>query len=85
MPQRPARRRSPQWVRDLGSRELHGLTGHLWRRWAEGTATDRQEWLWEACVSELEYRQRHRQAGPWSWCVCQFCIAPFVEEEDWPD
>lgn len=35
-----------------------------------------QEWLWDALVSELEYRQRHRT---WEepWCACELCLPPF--------
>jgi hypothetical protein len=37
--------------------------------------SDAQEWLWDAVVSELEYR--HRQAPPLKRCSCLLCLAPF--------
>lgn len=35
-----------------------------------------QEWLWEAIVSELEYRRRSCRPV-WKRCSCELCVGPF--------
>lgn len=43
--------------------------------------TGRQEWLWDACISELEYRQR-REVNAGQRCSCELCIPPFPDATD---
>ena len=57
---------------------LHGLTLHLRHASTVEDLTDRQEWLWLACISELEYRQRHMSSA-WPRCACELCCQPFPE------
>lgn len=77
------RRRSPLWVRELSDRACHGIAMKLR---VESQALDlspQQEWLWEALISELEYRRRvamRRRFG--SPCTCELCLGPF-EEPPW--
>lgn len=75
-PGTPARRRSPGWVRALGDRQLHGVAMHLLNEQTQADLSERQEWLWDALMSELEYRRR--QTKPW-WrrCSCELCVGPF--------
>jgi len=73
------------WVREMDSRTVHKLAYRLWRLWSHEGISDKEEWLLEACISELEYRQRNRQQG-WRLCGCQFCCTPFpdVDPDDGP-
>lgn len=75
-PDRPERRRSPQWVRQMTDRELHqiGFRFNFERQSAD--LTERQEWLWDAVVSELEYRRRTTRPT-WKACACELCFSPF--------
>lgn len=77
----PRRRRSPGWVRALSDREVHGIAFRLERLWQQGKTTDRQEWLWHALISELEWRRAHHPRPAWA-CACRLCIPPF---EGWED
>lgn len=79
-PDRPTRRRSPGWVRALDQRQLHGLAFKLRRLASTEGLSDRQEWLWDACVSELEYRWRRDVGSVWL-CACELCIPPFPDGE----
>lgn len=74
----PHRRRSPGWVRAMSDRDVHGLAFKLEREWQQGRTTDAQEWLWGACISELEYRRRHSLRPAWA-CACRLCIPPFED------
>lgn len=76
----PARRKSPLWVRALPSPQLHALAFSLRYRDQEQPLSDRQEWLWAACISELEYRHRSERTI-WIRCSCELCIPPFPEPE----
>lgn len=69
------RRRSPAWLRDLPDRQVHGIAGRLALLRPNGL-TSRQEWLWDACISELEYRRRHhtRNGTVLAACSCWLCI-----------
>lgn len=70
------RRRSPAWVRSMTSAALHGILGRFDRMRTSEDLSSAQEWLYDACVSELEYRRR--QTRPvWRACSCRYCIAPF--------
>jgi len=79
-PREATRRRSPAWVRAMTSRELHGVAGHLNAERLSADLSDRQEWLWDAVVSELEYRRR-RATWPVRSCTCYLCLGPFPYEE----
>lgn len=70
------RRRSPAWVRQMDARQLHATAGKLQRLRATDGVSVRQEWLWDALISELEYRRR-REKDPWKMCLCEFCCDPF--------
>ncbi len=72
------RRRSPLWVRDMPSNSLHGLALRLMRDGESEDLSDAQEWLWSACISELEYRHRSAPKGE-QRCACMLCIPPFVD------
>lgn len=78
---RPPRRRSPLWVRRLDDRVVHALAFRLNSQRTSEDLSEAQEWLFDACVSELEYR--HRQSGPGRLrCSCALCLPPFVEYLD---
>lgn len=45
--------------------------------------TEPQEWLWDALISELEYR--HRTTRPAiARCSCQYCVPPFPFDGELP-
>lgn len=72
------RRRSPGWVRQMSTREVHGLAGRLDREQRTQDLSEGQEWLWRAVISELEYRWRHPR-GLELRCSCEWCVAPFLD------
>lgn len=75
----PTRRRSPGWVRDMTDRELHQVGFRFqWDR-REQDLSDRQEWLYDAVCSELEYRRRSARPT-WKACSCELCFSPFPED-----
>lgn len=80
----PPRRRSPYWVRALADQALHGLAGKLQRLEHEPQAsfTSHQDWLLDACISELEYRAREDRRRGIGACTCCFCFGPFEDERD---
>jgi len=72
----PPRRRSPRWVRESSSATLHAIAHRFLNMQTTADLTERQEWLWEALISELEHR--HRNARPaWQRCQCGLCRPPF--------
>lgn len=74
------RRRAPAWVRAMPSRDLHGILGRFDRQRVGQDLSDGQEWLYDAAVSELEYR--HRAEGQvWKRCSCRYCIPPFPDDD----
>jgi hypothetical protein len=38
--------------------------------------TERQEWLYDSLISELEHRRRNAKPG-WTACSCYLCTDPF--------
>jgi hypothetical protein len=69
-------RTGPVWVRETSSQALHGILGRFDRERTSGDLTDAQEWLWDKCIEELEYRRR--VARPiWTCCSCRYCVPPF--------
>jgi hypothetical protein len=41
--------------------------------------SEQQEWLYDACVSELEYRRRVTRPI-WRCCSCRYCVPPFPDD-----
>jgi hypothetical protein len=78
MPDEPARRRSPRWVRELSDREVHGIAFSLRNQQQQEDLSDPQEWLWEALMSELAYRRRN-SSWPDHRCSCELCWEPFPD------
>jgi hypothetical protein len=80
----PHRRRAPYWVRQYSDGALHGLAGKLARleHTPEADFSDRQSWLLDACISELEWRARRDRRDGISSCTCAFCFGPFPEGGD---
>lgn len=72
------RRRSPGWVREMSDSECHSILFRFAHMRESEDLTDRQEWLHDALVSELEYRRRHARPA-WKACSCQFCFSPFPD------
>jgi len=72
------RRRSPQWVRAMTDRELHQIGFRFQHERLESGLTERQEWMWDALISELEYRRR-RTRPTWRACACELCFSPFED------
>jgi hypothetical protein len=77
-PSASSRRRSPAWVRAMPSNELHGIVGRFNLQRAHTDLSEGQEWLWDACISELEYRRRIARPS-WRACACMFCFSPFED------
>ncbi len=77
------RRRSPGWVREMSDRELHQIGFRFAHERQEVDLSDAQEWLWDAIISELEYRRR-RARPAYTACACELCFSPFPfpEEEE---
>lgn len=70
------RRTGPVWVRESHSTALHGILGRFDRMRTGQDLSDAQEWLYDRCVEELEYRRRI--ARPiWTSCSCRYCVPPF--------
>jgi hypothetical protein len=75
----PLRRRSPGWVRASDSNRLHGIATSLLKGQETEDLSDRQEWLWNAIISELEWRW-HRKRPVWQRCSCYLCVPPFPDD-----
>jgi len=69
-------RRSPLWVRECDDRELHQIAFRLQHEREVDVLSDAQEWLFDALVSELEYR-RSNARWPERRCSCSLCFGPF--------
>jgi hypothetical protein len=70
------RRRSPRWIRDCDSARLHSIAHSLLSGQEEADLSERQEWLWNAVISELEWRW-HKKRPVYLRCSCYLCIPPF--------
>lgn len=66
-------------MRAYDQASLHGLALRLMRLGCTQDLSQGQEWLWSACISELEYRWR--RAPVRERCSCQLCLPPFPELE----
>ena len=67
-------------MRSLSSKALHGIPGKFDRDRRSADLTSAQEWLYDACVSELEYRRR-RARHVLDSCSCRYCVPPFEFED----
>jgi len=63
-------------VRQTPSRELHAILGKFDRTRRAADLTERQEWLWDQAVAELEHRRRTCRPM-WLACSCKYCVPPF--------
>lgn len=72
------RRRSPFWIREMRWEALHRLGGRLINLWHTDGLSGRQVAVWDAVVSELDYRNRRRL--PQDRCTCQLCMSPFIDD-----
>jgi len=79
-PRLPLRRRSPLWVQALSSRELHAIAFRFQYERQEADLSAAQEWLWDALISELEWRHRN-EMGKLYQCCCELCVQPFPEPD----
>jgi hypothetical protein len=68
-------------VRSMSDRELHQVGFRFQHERAEAGLTERQEWLWDAIISELEWR-RSVTRWPESRCSCELCWGPFDPQLD---
>lgn len=75
-PHSPPRRRSPAWLRRRSRDELHAMAHYLLRYQEGADLSEPQEWLWDALISELEYRWRNTKPA-WRRCPCGLCHPPF--------
>lgn len=84
-PERPRRRRSAWWLRELPRETLHRIGGRLYNEAQLHDLSKGQEALWAMVVSELEYR--NRRITPADRCTCLLCFEPYlhVEEAELPD
>ena len=64
------------WVRETASRDLHAIAERFNRTRPTADLTERQEWLYDAIISELEYRRRQFRPS-WKACSCYLCVSPF--------
>lgn len=85
------RRKSPQYVREMTRAQLHGTAMKFQRQRQNDGLSASQEWLWDAIISELEWRHLHQLDGQ-ERCFCELCWVPYwadMEEElpfdDLPD
>ena len=69
----PVRRRSPGYIRVMSDGALHGIACRLRLERSQDGCTSHQEWLWDAVISELEYRWRKHTDDPLKRCWCEFC------------
>lgn len=75
---RAPRRRSPGFVREWSTPALHAVAHRFNMMRMRADLSDQQEWLFDAIISELEYRRR-RTRPRWKACSCLFCFGPFEE------
>lgn len=69
------RRRSPFWIRQMTSQDLHALALAVRNRQQHRDLTLKECWLFDTIISELEYRARNWKTG-WRWCTCELCTPP---------
>lgn len=64
------------WLRGSTSRELHAIVGTFDRHRVSADLTDRQEWLYDRIVQELERRHKGEKRLL-ARCWCRYCVSPF--------
>lgn len=77
---RPQRRRSPWWIRELPRQKVHAIAAHLDALWRSDGISDAQAHLLDGCISELDYRNRRAASG--DRCTCRICFGPFDSSYD---
>lgn len=75
-PHSPPRSAVPRWVREASTEELHAIAFAFLNQQTTADLSERQEWLWERLISELEHRWRHTRPS-WQRCTCGLCRPPF--------
>ena len=65
-------------MRSQPSTTLHAVANKLRRDSQVKDLSDRQEWLFQFLVHELELRQR-QPFGQYPRCNCDLCVSPFDE------
>jgi len=69
----PFRRRSPGWVREMSDTEVHAIAWRFMHERQEADLSRAQEWLFDACISELEHRRR-TAPHVLQRCSCELCF-----------
>jgi hypothetical protein len=70
------------YVAEWSSRALHGTAMMMNRLRMEQDLSERQEWLYDRIIDELEWRfVEDIRLRPWSACSCSLCFAPFPSYE----
>jgi len=57
---------------------VHGIAFRLMQEERTADISDRQEWLWNACISELEWRHVNEPRFL-KRCSCELCVPPFPD------
>lgn len=73
-------RLAPGWVQSMPDRELHSVAGRLLRESRDADLSDRQDWLLDRLLGDLQWR---RSKALWDrrWpCSCWLCMP-----SDWLD
>jgi len=66
------------YIADWSSRTLHAVAMLFNRERAERDLSERQEWLYDRIVEELEWRWLEDiRVRPWAACSCLLCFSPF--------
>ena len=66
------------WLRSTPSRDLHAIVGRFDLDRTSADLTERQEWLYDRCVQELETRHRSTPLLL-NRCWCRYCVPPFPD------
>lgn len=72
---RVPRRTAPSWVQEATSPALHGIAGRFLRLRAVEGLSERQEWLWDQVIGDLEWRY-FDELRPLLRCSCSLCTPP---------
>ena len=75
-PHSPPRKHRPRWVRDASSETLHAICHAFLKAQTSADLSERQEWLWNKLIDELEHRWRSTRPS-WRRCNCPLCRPPF--------
>lgn len=70
------------YVTEWSSRALHGTAMMFNRLRGEQDLSERQEWLYDRIIDELEWRcVETLRVRPWDACTCFLCLSPFPTEQ----